>query len=163
MSFNPSRIRSLANYQRNQIDLDIYARAWDGIGLHPKFGGCDVDGLFSLDGPIELSGGFWERKGHVLLQEHKSTEDAYFGGPRGQQRLLQALVDMGQELDGRIAVLVTWGPLDTAVGQGWRWLRPGWSTNPPRTSPARVCTADVETWPHRQWIRAVQGVVLTSR
>lgn len=144
-------------YKTSQPDLDKYRPAFEGMGLHPKFAGSDLDGIFSMIIDVEQpEGGFWERHGCVLIQEHKlsSTSTKSIGQFR-------ALAELAKISPDRLAVIFTYGPPNDPTEQTWQCLLPNG-----QLSPVEPFTTDVEKWPHRRWIRkanarAAPGAVMT--
>lgn len=144
------RIRSADAY-RDQPDLDLYREAFVGVGLSEKFAGSDIDGIFGAF--VRHTGhGLWERRGFVLIQEHKRRDPDGLDEHSGQLRALRALRGATAYLGRfpRITVLVTFGDTKDPRAQRYRWLRPEGLT-----APSLPFTDDIEQWPHRIWIQAV--------
>lgn len=149
---NVSRIRSADEY-REGIDLDIYAPAFADVGLSAKFAGTDIDGIFGTIGWQDAHG-MWERDGHILIQEHKRSMPRSYESS-GQFQALAALARVNPKL---LFVIVTVGPFDSPAGQQWHHILAGGVLGQPS-----LCTEDVETWPHRRWIRMVNRKRVEAR
>ena len=122
-----------------QVDLDLYRPCFDGLGLSPKFAGTDIDAVF-----FRPTGGMWERRGQILIQEHKAHPSDRMDWTSGQS---QALIALGQKRG--VSVIVTFGDPENPAGHEWAHACDKRNT--------RRCTEDVETWPHRLWLRNVEG------
>lgn len=150
------RIRDPDAYMREQPDLDVYAAAFDGMGLSPRFAGTDVDMFFSLF--MQPLHGLWERSGRILIQEHKRTLTT-IDPTGGQFRALAVLASINPD---RLNVIITFGPVDVPSEQFWSHLSPGSDFRPPSVTPAKPFTQDVEQWPHRRWLRLVMNKPVTA-
>jgi hypothetical protein len=140
-----SRIRDAESY-REQPDLDIYAPAFEGVGLSKKFAGTDIDGIFGA--VLRQSGhGLWERAGRLLVQEHKKCEASLISVTGGQHRALAGLAAIDPV---KLRVIYTFGPVDQPSMQRWAHVNPNGSIGK-----LQDFTDDVENWPHRRWIKRV--------
>jgi len=150
---NPEAVGRIAwpeTYKNSQPDLDVYRPAFEGLNLHPKFAGTDLDGLFSIAIDAEQpEGGLWERNGCVLIQEHKTSPSTTKS--RGQFR---ALLELAKISPDRLHVIFTYGPPNTPTEQTWQFLNPNGIL-----SPEEAFTADIEKWPHRRWIKKANARV----
>lgn len=171
----PDRIRNADAYRLGQPDLDVYTPCFEGF-CSPRFCGSDLDGLFAVGMAVH---GVWERRGHLLVHEHKVSPRAW---RRGQWWALNALARveeatlrdvlrhareqpaLGRDAWGelvvralddaprRLRVVVTYGEdPDRPTGYQWLPLRGfAWHHD---VEPMDL--ADVESIPHRAWIRDV--------
>lgn len=152
-----ARIYDPAAYLREQVDLDVYAPAFEGMGLSARFAGTDVDACFTvLPQPIH---GMWERAGRILIQEHKVRE-VPFDPTNGQHRALAVLAALNRD---RLHVIITFGPINRPADQTWSHLVSGNDFMPTHFSAPRPFGVDVEQWPHRRWLRLVTGQRLQAR
>ena len=155
----PARIRNREAYAAGQPDLDVFNKCFEGF-TSPKFCGTDVDGTWSYSWAPH---GLWERRGHFLIQEHKQSRRTWIGC-YGQWLALNMLGEFGKHArkrgtPGSLFVVATYGENpDQPTHFHWLPVRKEWrrwrTENDFATIPARRITADdIETWPHRAWIR----------
>lgn len=138
------RIRNPGAYADGQPDLDVFRPCFDGF-TSPLFAGSDVDGAFVFWPPH----GLWERRGHILVQEHKAAP-ASWEHCKGQRYALESLARVAPFKIGcprSLTVIVTYGEPNNPDRFEWLWR--GWS---------RIETCDLEkpdSMPHRRWIQVV--------
>ena len=156
-----ARIRNPQAYADGQPDLDVFRPCFDGFTSF-RFTGSDIDGIF-----VECwaGHGLWERYGNVLIQEHKRCPGSW-AGARGQWLALNTLAMIARPRAGKttyrsLSVVVTYGDPNSPTAwqslpaKGWRCASTG---NHFEAMPLRICSLDdVESLPHRKWIRWVSA------
>jgi hypothetical protein len=143
------RIRNPEAYAEGQPDLDVFRSCFDGF-VSPLFAGSDVDGLFVCWPPH----GLWERRGHVLVQEHKAAQESW-ARSMGQWWALSALARIAPfkpGADRSLTVVVTYG--DPNSPGHFEWVQPNGQRRLEECS-----LAQPDTMPHRRWIKAIAAAL----
>jgi len=147
-----AHIRSVESFLSSAPDLSAYQSCFDGFASS-RFTGTDLDGIFVASW---AGHGMWERGGYSLIQEHKSCPEA-LASSRGQWMALNSLASIPTK--ARLSVIVTFG--DPDAPSAWKRLPVAdWRRLRSRDDFAAmqvwaIKLHDIETWPHRQWIRWV--------
>lgn len=137
-----ARIRDAdAAFEGRPVGVEV--RLSRSVRVPASFAGSDIDGLYFYS-PIH---GLWERRGHVLIQEHKTCRPEEYDPTSGQAIALRCLAELSDRLD----VAITFGPPNDPTQQSYITLGRGG-----RGRVARRHGDDPSTWLHARWLEYVR-------